>query len=153
MDFITVGTAFHWFDIEKTKLEFKRILKSTGWVLLVWNVRDIEGSALLKDYENLINKYMPGYHKVNAKRFDQTVLESFFAPQVMKVKSYKNSQQFDWQGFKGRLFSSSYSLRPQSEHYEEMLDNLKTIFNRYQKNGLVEFLYNTKLYYGQLNIF
>jgi hypothetical protein len=44
IDFMTVGTAFHWFDMEKTKQEFN---------VLVWNVRDIE-SPLIHDYENLL---------------------------------------------------------------------------------------------------
>src|SRR5579883_2133151 len=34
MDIVTVGTAFHWFDPEKSRIEFKRILKSPGWVIL-----------------------------------------------------------------------------------------------------------------------
>jgi hypothetical protein len=50
---MTVGTAFHWFDMEKTKQEFNRIARPHAWVVLVWNVRDIE-SPLIHDYENLL---------------------------------------------------------------------------------------------------
>src|SRR5213075_3327244 len=32
VDFIVVGQAFHWFNREAAKLEFKRILKANGWV-------------------------------------------------------------------------------------------------------------------------
>src|SRR4030095_7756801 len=31
IDFIVVGQAFHWFDHDATKLEFRRILKAGGW--------------------------------------------------------------------------------------------------------------------------
>src|SRR3990167_7587928 len=61
VNIITVGTAFHWFDIVKTKVEFRRILKKDGWVLLVWNVRNMEESALLRDYENLLLMYGTDY--------------------------------------------------------------------------------------------
>ena len=61
VDWVTVGTAFHWFDIEKTKIEFKRILKSPGMALLIWNVRDKSNSPLVDDYENLLLEYVKDY--------------------------------------------------------------------------------------------
>lgn len=149
VDFITAGTAFHWFDAEKAKLEFKRILKPSGWVLLVWNVRNIQDSKLIQNYENLIVKYGTDYLESNAKKFDKTAVKEFFNPHEMRVQSFRNSQHFDWEGFKGRLLSTSYSLRPGDDGYEEMMRELKMIFDRYQQNGVVEFLYDTKLYYGQ----
>src|SRR5262245_64642768 len=39
VDFITAGQAFHWFDREKTREEFARILRPRGWVALIWNER------------------------------------------------------------------------------------------------------------------
>jgi ubiquinone/menaquinone biosynthesis C-methylase UbiE len=39
VDFITAGTAFHWFDLEAVRKEFPRILKPDGWVVLVVNDR------------------------------------------------------------------------------------------------------------------
>lgn len=151
VDMITVGTAFHWFDMNKTKIEFRRILKIGGWVLLVWNVRNVEASALLRDYEDLLLRYGTGYKNSSARKFDKTAVAEFFNPNEMKTKSYPNSQQFDWEGLKGRLLSTSYSLRPGDDKYEEMLKELSNIFEKYQKNGRVEFLYNTKLYYGRIH--
>ena len=39
VEFITAGQAFHWFQWQETKAEFKRILKPNGIVALVWNER------------------------------------------------------------------------------------------------------------------
>lgn len=150
IDIITVGTAFHWFDPEKTKVEFKRILKNHGWVLLVWNVRDVERSTLIRDYEKLILKYGTDYRESSASKFDKTALDTFFSPDEIKTQSFTNSQKFDWEGLKGRLLSTSYSLRPDDKQYDNMLSDLKDIFDRYQKNGKVEFLYSTKLHYGHI---
>jgi ubiquinone/menaquinone biosynthesis C-methylase UbiE len=150
IDIITVATAFHWFDAEKTKLEFKRILKTTGWVLLVWNVRNLDQSNLLRDYEDLILEYGKDYRESNARKFNKTVTENFFSPNEMKCRSFKNVQYFDWEGLKGRLLSTSYSLRPGDSGYKEMLERLRAIFDRYQQAGIVEFLYETKLYYGHI---
>lgn len=151
VDIITVGTAFHWFDIHKTKVEFRRILKIGGWVLLVWNVRNVEQSAFLLDYENLLLKYGTDYKESNARKFDKTAVEEFFSPNEMKTQSFRNVQQFDWNGLKGRLLSTSYSLRPGDNQYEEMLNELRKIFESHQRNGIVEFLYDTKLNYGRIH--
>ena len=37
MDFVLAGQAFHWFDREKARKEFMRILKPEGVAVLVWN--------------------------------------------------------------------------------------------------------------------
>lgn len=150
VDFITAGTAFHWFDPEKTKLEFHRIAKANAWVLLVWNVRNVEESALIREYEALICKYGKDYSTSNAIKMNKVALEQFFKPYPMKTASFANSQRLDWKGLKGRLLSTSYSLRPRDPNYEAMLEALKAIFERHQQNGIVTFLYKTKLYYASI---
>lgn len=35
VDVVTAGQAFHWFDYERSKKEFARILVPGGWVVLV----------------------------------------------------------------------------------------------------------------------
>jgi ubiquinone/menaquinone biosynthesis C-methylase UbiE len=150
IDIITVGTAFHWFDNEKSKIEFKRILKSLGLVVIIWNVRDIKESSLMDEYEQLIIKYGTDYVDSTAQKFDKGDLENFFSPSQMKTCVFENSQSFDWLGLQGRLLSTSYSLRPTDEKYEEMMAALKNLYDKYQKNGQVEFLYQTKMYCGYL---
>lgn len=151
VDIITVGTAFHWFDIPKTKSEFQRILKPEGWVVLVWNVRDITKSRLLQEYEDLIVKYGTDYKDTNAIRFDKVEVEDFFKPHKMHTAVFPNKQIFDLAGLQGRLLSASYCPRPHDKSYAVMMNELKNIFYRHQHDGFVEFLYETKLYYGHLN--
>ena len=50
IDFVTSAQAFHWFDIGLFKSECRRILKSDGKVVLVWNIRDYESELIKKDY-------------------------------------------------------------------------------------------------------
>lgn len=150
IDIITVGTAFHWFDIPNTKIEFQRILKPDGWVVLAWNVRDIGKSKLLREYEDLIIKYGTDYKDTNAIRFDKVEVEDFFKPNEMHVAVFPHKQVFDLEGLQGRLLSTSYCPRPGDKNFSVMMHELKNIFYRHQHNGFVEFLYETKLYYGQL---
>ena len=46
IDLITAGQAFHWFKPEETRAEFRRILKRGGWVVLVWNDRNLKADRL-----------------------------------------------------------------------------------------------------------
>src|SRR5262245_60365379 len=39
-DAVLSAQAFHWFDPEAALLEFHRISKPNGWVILMWNERD-----------------------------------------------------------------------------------------------------------------
>lgn len=149
MDFITAGTAFHWFDVEKTKREFKRIAKPNAWIVLVWNVRDTD-SPLIRDYESLLLEYGNDYANSNAKKLDKVAMNTFFSEQTINTASFRNVQQFDLEGFKGRLLSMSFIPGPENEKYTAMLEQLKQIFLRYEKNGVIEFLYKTNLYYSHI---
>ena len=37
VDFVTAGQSFHWFDRARVGVEFARILKPQGWLVLIWN--------------------------------------------------------------------------------------------------------------------
>ena len=77
-------------------------------------------------------------------------MNSFFSEQTIKTASFSNVQQFDWQGFKGRLLSMSFIPGAEDTKYGAMLDQLNNIFIHYEKNGMIEFLYNTNLYYSHI---
>ena len=50
VDSVFVGQAFHWFRPDETRVEFARILKPTGWVVLVWHDRDLASKPFLRAY-------------------------------------------------------------------------------------------------------
>jgi SAM-dependent methyltransferase len=149
IDFITAGQAFHWFDQAAAKREFIRILKPRGWVVLVWNARRLDETAFLRDYEGLLLRYSPDYPVVRHENVDEGIA-SFFAPEPMKQVSLENGQRFDFEALKGRLCSSSYAPEPGDPNFELMLQDLEGIFNKYNENGVVNFDYDTRIYYGHL---
>ncbi|MDQ1639750.1 MAG: hypothetical protein QOF62_3089 [Pyrinomonadaceae bacterium] len=149
VDFITAGQAFHWFDRANAKREFIRILKPDGWVVLVWNARRLDDTAFLRDYEGLLLRYSPDYPVVRHENVDDEIA-GFFAPQPMKLASLENVQRFDFEALTGRLCSSSYAPEPGNPNFELMLKDLQDIFNTYKENGVVNFEYDTRIYYGHL---
>jgi SAM-dependent methyltransferase len=150
MSFITAGQAFHWFDHQKCRAEFLRILKPNGWLVIVWNDRRGDATPFLEDYEKLMLEFGTDYKEVNHRRTDKPeIIEKFFGTPP-RFKNFYNVQHFDFEGLKGRVLSSSYAPEAGQPKHEEMLAALKRIFDARQKNGTVAFEYDTHVYYGRL---
>ncbi len=146
INIITVGQAFHWFDIKKTQKEFKRILKEDGYVVLIWNNRKKSNNGFSNEYEKFILKYGKDY---KLTRKDEKDINSFFK---YEKQVFFNYQDFDFEGLKGRLLSASYIPLEDSPEYEEMIKELKIIFSKYQHEGVIRLEYDTEVYYGRINI-
>ncbi len=150
VDFVVVGQAFHWFDRQKSRQEFARILKPGGWVVLIWNVRRIRETPFLAAYERLLLACAVDHEAVTDKHGDRGTVESFFGRRRFKTETRQNLQQLDFEGLKGRLLSSSYIPEAGHPRYEHMLGALESIFRSHEVNGTVTLEYDTTLYYGQL---
>ena len=149
LDLIAAGQAFHWFDRERAKTEFKRILKPEGWVVLIWNGFRVETSALNNGYQEIVLRYGTDYKEV-AREITGVDVGSFFAPKECKFASFKFKQVFDFEGLKGRLLSTSYAPDATDPSFEPMIEELRALFDATQRDGRVDFNYETEVYYGQL---
>ena len=145
IDLITVGQAFHWFDIDKTKKEFRRILKPDGYVILVWNNRRKNGKNFSQEYEKLLLKYGKDYKEV---RKQQGAVDKFFN---YEKKIFYNYQELNFEGFKGRFLSASYIPLEDEPIFETMISELESDFKKYEKDELIRVEYDTEVYYGHLN--
>jgi SAM-dependent methyltransferase len=149
IDFIIAGQAFHWFDADKAKTEFKRIAAPNVWLLLIWNERK-QNSPFQQAYEELLFRYAPGYNESTHRNIKLSDIEKFFAPEKCRLHSFDNTQMFDFDGLKGRLLSSSYVPLQNSNLYQPMIEALQSIFSKFSKNGFVAFDYDCNLYYGKV---
>ena len=150
VDFVTAGQAFHWFDRERARKEFARILKPNGWVALIWNERLTDTSPFLRAYEGLLQQYGTDYVAVDHRNVDTDAITAFFAPQPFTLRKFDNQQIFDWQGLKGPSLSSSYTPEPGHSNHQPMLDALRALFDEHQISGKVSFDYVSLLYFGRL---
>lgn len=150
VDFVTAGQAFHWFDQEKARAEFQRILKPGGWVVLVWNDREVGGTPFLVAYEQLLQQYATDYEEVTNKQVNAEALTRFYGPSRYEMRTFSNAQSFDFEGLRGRLLSSSYTPLPGHPNHAPMMAALSNIFQPHQVDGQVAFKYTTQVFYGQL---
>jgi SAM-dependent methyltransferase len=149
VDFVTAGQAFHWFDRPRARAEFSRILRPGGWVALAWNNWDTGGSAFMAGYEALVRAHGTDYAEVNHRLVDRPALEEFFGGPV-KLRAFPHRQEFDLEGLRGRLLSSSYVPEADQPGYAAMLAALDDLFAAHQSGGQVAFEYIAELYYARL---
>lgn len=152
IDLIIAGQAFHWFDKERCKGEFNRILKQNGTVVLMWNDRRTDSTHFLQAYEDFIKMFATDYLQVNHKNINEKIFNNFFGESNYKMESFLNFQYFDFEGLKGRILSSSYMPSEEHQDFNFMMSVLKKIFTRFQEKGKVTIEYDTKIYYGQLQL-
>jgi len=146
VDGITAGQAFHWFDRLATKMEFFRILRPGGFIALVWNHWQSDSSDFMNDYTKLLTEWGTDYQRVSRTRIDDAAIRQFFHPRPFEKFTFPNHQNFNLEGLKGRVLSSSYT--PQSGHpkHAPLLEGLQEIFDRHQVNNEIRFNYITTLY-------
>jgi SAM-dependent methyltransferase len=149
-DLVVCAQAFHWFNPEKAREEFKRILKPNGKVALIWNNRDAQTDEFSVAYESLLKQDSIDYNKVNHRNISDINFKAFFKDGIYREEKYANVQVFDEEGFLGRAFSSSYVPPEGSEEGEKFRILLKDIFARYNQNGQVSFHYQTEIYLGKV---
>lgn len=149
IDFVTAAQAFHWFDPPKTRAEFKRILKTGGYVVLIWNERQLDSDDFHREYEKFLVEYGTDYEKVRHDNIPHEKLAEFFQTEFGAVK-FQNKQLLDFAGLRGRMLSSSYMPNEQDARFPEMSEKLRRLFTKHAESGRISLLYDTNLFYGRL---
>lgn len=147
VDLVVAAQAFHWFDPEPTRLEFARILKPGGHIVLIWNLRLEDATPFLVEYETFIRRYSPDYVAVKHNNITDEEIAAFLGPQFGK-RTFPNKQVFELTGLKGRLLSSSYIPNESHATYPAMIDELRELFAKHAVADRIEILYDTIVYHS-----
>ena len=152
VDFVTSGQAFHWFQLKPARAEFRRILRTGGQAVIIWNERLIDETEFLRDYEVLLRRFGTDYSKVNESYPRAEQMLEFFSPNEFTSHALPNFQEFDFEGLSGRLRSSSYVPAPGHPQFEPLMRELRRIFDAHQQRGVVRMEYRTRVYAGKLDL-
>jgi len=66
IDWLFMGSSFHWVDTEKGLKEFSRVLTPGGFFTAIWNPRDIKGNPLHERIEDKIYEIVPNIKRVSS---------------------------------------------------------------------------------------
>jgi len=131
IDLITVAQAFHWLDPEQFQLECRRILRSGARAALVWNSRD-ETSQLVNELGEVCRKFCPEYTGFSGGiQKTPEIYQMFFRDSTCEYRVFQNDLSYDKKSFVGRIMSASYSLRENDPKYQEFVDAILLLFDKY----------------------
>ena len=151
VDLVTAGQAFHWFSVPEARREFQRILRPGGGVALVWNLRRLDSTPFLREYEAFLHHWSTDYREVSAGYAKEEDLRALFGPAGWREHVFGSAQHFHLGGLRGRLLSSSYTPKEGDPRRDAMLAALPALFAAHERDGTVAFEYDTRLFAGRLS--
>ena len=66
VNWLLMGSSFHWVDFRKGLEEFQRVLMPGGFFTAIWNPRNLEVSELHTSIENQIRQFVPSLKRVSS---------------------------------------------------------------------------------------
>jgi len=147
VDMVVAAQAFHWFDADNARCEFRRILRPGGWIVLIWNERQTNTTPFLVEYEAFLIKYSYDYGTVRHENIHDEKLIGFFQ-NAYGSATFQNVQIFDFDGIKGRMLSASYMPNESDAIFPQMLEELRSIFAKHVENGKIRVFYDTNIYFS-----
>jgi SAM-dependent methyltransferase len=151
VDVVTAAQAFHWFDVDGAREEWRRILRPQGWVSIVWNDRQTEAGAFAREYEAFVRGWGgEDYRRIRVSWDLSGALRRLFGDSAWTERSAPNVQSLDQEGFEGRLVSSSYLPGPTDPRHEAMLRAAGELFESHAEQGRVALNYVARMYVGRL---
>lgn len=149
IDLWVAGQAFHWFDVAAARREALRIARPGACAALLWNERPTDADPFSLEYDALLRRYAPEYGQIVASRANEASMREFLGGSF-ELGSFPNQQLFDFEGLRGRLMSSSYAPQAGQPGHEPLLNELRLLFERYQRSGRITFAYQTLVYFAPL---
>jgi SAM-dependent methyltransferase len=146
VDVVTAAQAFHWFDRDAARAEFRRILVPGGRVVLVWNQRRTGATPFMRDYERLLIERAVDYERVDHRRVGAADLDAFFDAHTTHRIAFDES--LDFPSTLGRMLSASYVPAPGHPLHDAIVAGLCGVFERHEHGGHVPWNYDTVIHSG-----
>ncbi|MDR3734396.1 MAG: class I SAM-dependent methyltransferase [Acidobacteriaceae bacterium] len=151
VDFIAAGRAFHWFDAERAKVEFKRIIKPGGWVILASVGRRRGDTPLECAYEELLLHAAPAYVAMTERFKIYNEPERFFGKGHVLREAIESMEAMTLAMLEGQTRSLSCAPLQNDPGYEVMRVGLAELFRSYAKDGVVHMPVISQLTCGQFS--
>jgi SAM-dependent methyltransferase len=137
VDFVSVGRAWHWFDREKAVVEFRRILRPGGWLVLVTNRRGKDDSVEAKAYEEILMEFGTDYRELQGEYRVYDDMAPVFDGGAVVRETIRGEQILTLEEFLGQTQSSSVAPMPGDAKYAGMQRALRDFFVRFEQDGVL----------------
>ena len=144
-DIVLAGHSFHWFDVAASRREFARILRPSGWVVLLWNSRD-DNDAFTREYYERIEPFASDHPHLD-QASNQTRAQEFFGA-GHRTHRIPNPAVWDLQQLLGFVFSASYLPQRETAAGRRLASEVEQLFQRHAIAGKITLAFVADIYYG-----
>lgn len=140
VDLVSVGQAFHWFDVPTALAEIHRVLRQEGWLVLAWNRRLLD-EPIHREVSAIVDPHRgttPSHHM--QETWSRPLLDSPLFQQAVE-RSFEHSQYLDEDSLVDRVASTSFIAALSDEKRGEIERAVRDLAQRRQ--GTVTLPYST----------
>lgn len=145
---ITAAQAFHWFEIERARAEFLRVLTGQGQVALIWNDR-VSDDPLHVALDEVFGDFGGARRAALVAHEHRSDVPRFFGATKPKEFSWPHVHYLDQEGLLSLVFSRSYIPARSTREGPMIAERVREIFNHFAANGTVEVRYRTVAILGR----
>lgn len=144
VDWIVVGQAAHWFDLEPARREFARILRPGGGMALMWNMMNPNDSATagLRQVLNEHRLPTPPARRPNSDEANRRILLG----KDYDAFVFEQESRLDQETLTRLALSRSYSPKPDDPGYRSLLAAIELLFKTHAVDGSFVVRYETELF-------
>jgi SAM-dependent methyltransferase len=148
VDLVTAATAFHWFEIEASRRECLRVLRTNAQVALIWNDRVLT-DPLHVAMNEVFAEFGGAKRDALIAHEDRRSVPEFFGGDHAHVFSCPYMHSLDAKAFVSLAFSRSYMPARESDAGRRAIELLSHVFERFAHDDRVAVKYTTVAYIGR----
>jgi SAM-dependent methyltransferase len=150
VDFVAVGRALHWFDQERCRPEFIRILREGGWAVLASQGPHERREPVIREFQTLLKEHGLDFARMR-KRYDiESAARDFFAGCEFHEAEFASAQIMSYEELEGFMLSLSVTPQPGHPGFSAMQQALQQYFARHESGGKIHMPMNCKIHFGHL---
>lgn len=133
-DMVTAGRAMHWFDLERSMKEFRRILKPEGWVAVIAFGRTEQGCDENAAVEQVLRHFSVDGQDTHAGYAIYQKLAAYI-PRNYYQQQIVSATALSWENLHGLVMSLSASPRRSDPSYPAFERELRRVFETHERDG------------------
>ena len=145
---ITAAQAFHWFEVDRARAEFLRVLVPHGQVALIWNDRVLE-DPLHVALDSVFAEFGGVKRAALVAHEDRSDVPRFFGLARPEEFSWPHEHFLDQEGLLSLVYSRSYIPERSTPEGRAVAHRVRRIFDRFFVNGIVNVRYRTVAVLGR----
>jgi SAM-dependent methyltransferase len=149
-DFVAVGRALHWFDQDKCRPEFARILREGGWVVLATQGPHTRTEPVIQGFQTILKEHGLDFAQLRQRYDIESAARRFFAGSEFQEAEFTSAEEMTYEELEGFMLSLSVTPQPGHPGFPAMQQALQEYFARHESGGKVQMPMTCKIHFGHL---